>query len=358
MMVDNPAVNQPPVACAGSDQVITLPTNGVTLNGTCSTDPDNNITTYQWTKLAGPSAFNIVNPNAAHTLVTNMVEGSYQFVLKVTDAGGLFATDTVQVTVSEAVTPQCGSNRTQVAARFVPVGSLSKPRASMAVGTVSTKILFAGGFAQGELDGTPRVDIYDMTTKTWSTSELSKPRYEITAVTAGNKIFFAGGLYGAYVRGGNNNVILSTIVDIYDVSTNTWSVTSLPLPRHGMAAAAIGDKVLFAGGTAITNVSETDRVEIYNIATKTSSVKLFSERKKGISAVTLGNRAYFAGGFYYYGGMGVDDSLHFSDRVEIYNNASGSWATSSLTEGKEDLAGTAVGNKIYWASGSRGCATM
>jgi hypothetical protein len=32
--VDDPRTNQPPVACAGTDQVITLPTNSVTLDGT------------------------------------------------------------------------------------------------------------------------------------------------------------------------------------------------------------------------------------------------------------------------------------------------------------------------------------
>jgi hypothetical protein len=38
ILVDNPAVNQPPIACAGADQTITLPTNTVTLDGSCSAD--------------------------------------------------------------------------------------------------------------------------------------------------------------------------------------------------------------------------------------------------------------------------------------------------------------------------------
>src|SRR5664279_4025273 len=79
--------NHPPVACAGSDRTITLPTDTVTLDGSCSTDPDNNIVSYAWTKISGPSSFNIVNVNAVQTQVSNLREGTYQFELKVTDAG-------------------------------------------------------------------------------------------------------------------------------------------------------------------------------------------------------------------------------------------------------------------------------
>ncbi|HWI94073.1 MAG TPA: PKD domain-containing protein [Flavisolibacter sp.] len=97
--VNNPPVNHSPIACAGADQLITLLTNTVTLNGSCSTDPDNNIAFYEWTKISGPSSFSIVNAGSSQTQVNNLTEGVYQFELKVTDAAGLFDKDTVQVTV-------------------------------------------------------------------------------------------------------------------------------------------------------------------------------------------------------------------------------------------------------------------
>jgi hypothetical protein len=343
VMVDDNLTNQPPVAHAGADQVFDSSTAVVVLDGSQSADPENNITSFVWTKVSGPAPFNITNANAVQPQVTGLVQGVYQFELKVTDAGGLLSKDTVQLTVNvTSMTNECGSNRPQVAARLIPVGSLSKPRVRMAVGTVGTKILFAGGNAQDEPNGSSRVDIYDINSKTWSTAELSTPRYDITAITAGDKVFFAGG----------NNPLPATTVDIYDASTNTWSVTALPLPRSGMAAAAIGGKVFFAGGPALINgVAETDRVEIYDLATRTWSVRLLTERKYGVSAVTLGNKIYFAGGIYHYGGMGADDYTHISDRIEIYDNATGTWTTSTLSEGKYALAGIAVGNKIYWAGG-------
>ena len=98
-----PSGNKPPVANAGSDQTITLPINAVTLDGSKSTDPDNNITNYLWTNISGSSGFTIANANATQTQVNNLVEGVYLFELKVTDNGALFSKDTVQVKVSAAV---------------------------------------------------------------------------------------------------------------------------------------------------------------------------------------------------------------------------------------------------------------
>jgi hypothetical protein len=91
--------NHTPIANAGNDTTITLPANTAILNATLSTDPDNNIKTYQWTKISGPIC-NIANANAAQTQVTSLTAGVYVFELKVTDANDLFDKDTMQVTVS------------------------------------------------------------------------------------------------------------------------------------------------------------------------------------------------------------------------------------------------------------------
>ena len=146
------STNHPPVACAGVDQVITLPTNAVTLNGTCSTDPDNNIVTYLSTKISGPSSFAITNPNALQTQVSSLVQGIYQFNLNVTDAGGLFSNDTVQIKVDPQSIVCDNSTRPQVNAQLIPVGTLSQARSSIAAASSGNKIVFAGGFAGAALE--------------------------------------------------------------------------------------------------------------------------------------------------------------------------------------------------------------
>ncbi|HPG10488.1 MAG TPA: hypothetical protein PLU37_03090, partial [Chitinophagaceae bacterium] len=98
-----PPANQSPSANAGNDQVITLPTNTVTLIGS-GTDPDGTITTYQWTKLTGPSQYSIVSASQALTVVNNLVQGIYTFKLTVTDNQGATGSDTVTVTVNQTQT--------------------------------------------------------------------------------------------------------------------------------------------------------------------------------------------------------------------------------------------------------------
>src|SRR5215213_9882761 len=97
--------NKPPIAIAGTDHVITLPTDSVSLNGSASSDADGKITEWLWTKISGPPSFNVIKPNDSITLVKNLATGTYQFELKVTDNGRLSAKDTVQITVNDPTQP-------------------------------------------------------------------------------------------------------------------------------------------------------------------------------------------------------------------------------------------------------------
>ena len=49
--------NKPPISIAGPDQVITLPTDSVSLDGSSSSDPDGKISEWLWTKISGPASF-------------------------------------------------------------------------------------------------------------------------------------------------------------------------------------------------------------------------------------------------------------------------------------------------------------
>ena len=99
-----PPVNKPPVANAGSNLVITLPVNSVTLNGS-GTDADGSVTNYSWTRLSGPATFTISNPSSAQTSITNLVQGTYVFQLQVTDDKGATGISSVQVIVNPAAPP-------------------------------------------------------------------------------------------------------------------------------------------------------------------------------------------------------------------------------------------------------------
>ncbi|RYY60124.1 MAG: T9SS type A sorting domain-containing protein, partial [Chitinophagaceae bacterium] len=94
--------NLPPVADAGVDRTITLPENTVNLTGT-GADQDGTISGYAWSYLSGPAGSTIASPASAQTTIRNLVQGSYRFVLKVTDNKGASGLDTVTITVNPAV---------------------------------------------------------------------------------------------------------------------------------------------------------------------------------------------------------------------------------------------------------------
>ena len=97
-------VNKVPVANAGSNQTITLPSNSAGLNGN-GTDSDGKIASYAWSQVNGPSSANFSNAGAASTTVSSLVQGVYTFRLKVTDDDGAAATADVTVTVNAAAPP-------------------------------------------------------------------------------------------------------------------------------------------------------------------------------------------------------------------------------------------------------------
>jgi lysophospholipase L1-like esterase len=94
-------VNNPPVADAGPDAGITLPTNSVTLSGAASTDVDGTIT-YGWRQISG-TVVPIPLPAQVETVVTFISAGTYRFELTVTDNQGATSKDSVDITVSPLV---------------------------------------------------------------------------------------------------------------------------------------------------------------------------------------------------------------------------------------------------------------
>jgi hypothetical protein len=324
----------PPVACAGADQEITIPVNTALLDGACSTDPNNNISLFKWTGIAGPSPANIVSGNTAQTQVNNLVPGIYQFELQVTDSTGLVSRDTLQVKVVAAII-ECNFNtlplvNTQVAA----IGNFSQPRTRMAVAAVGNKILYAGGLTNtGTVSS--RVDIFDISTNVWTTASLSVGRYYIGSATLGNKVFFAGGESGFNFTG------IVSKVDIYDASTDTWSATDLSRPGHSIAVTTVGNKVLFAGGMNFNNGRES-RVDIYDMSIdEWYTASLSTARSEGHSAVTVGSKVYIAG----------RHNPSLTNVIDIYDDATRAWSVSNLLEEKSNMGTVAMGNKIYWGGG-------
>lgn len=94
--------NTAPVANAGKDRIITLPTNHIVLNGSGS-DADGKITAYQWSKIAGGNA-SLSATHKKDLTVSELKAGTYTFRLTVKDDKGAQETDDVSVDVRSAET--------------------------------------------------------------------------------------------------------------------------------------------------------------------------------------------------------------------------------------------------------------
>ena len=92
------SINRPPVANAGPDQVVQTRSDAelVQLDGSLSSDPDDDALTYVWTE-------NGVVLGTGRTIDTTLSVGSHTITLTVTDTPGLTASDTVLVTVEEPI---------------------------------------------------------------------------------------------------------------------------------------------------------------------------------------------------------------------------------------------------------------
>lgn len=236
-------------------------------------------------------------------------------------------------------------NRQQITAQLVQIGTLSEPRSDLAVVSLGTKIFFAGGSSSTGYSS--RIDIYDTSTQVWSTAELSIGRMLIAAITHKNKVYFAGGEIGDGTWPVDN-------VDIYDGDTDTWTLAHLSTAGNSIVAAAVGDRVLFAGGDGgFSGPYRETRVDILDQSTGIWTTSTLSEVKRGgHMAVTLGDKIYFAGGESWASNTAY--SWFVSDEIDVYNNSTNSWSVENMYENKLSFAGIVSDSKIFWGGGRSG----
>lgn len=96
----NTGTNLAPIANAGTNKNITLPTTSVTQVGNGS-DPDGSITSYSWSQFSGPATVTFGTGTSPTTIVNGMTApGVYVVQLRVTDNFGLTGTDTASIIVN------------------------------------------------------------------------------------------------------------------------------------------------------------------------------------------------------------------------------------------------------------------
>jgi hypothetical protein len=188
-------------------------------------------------------------------------------------------------------------------------------------------------------------DVYDASTgRLSSTMSIEADGHmSSTAASVGNLALFAGGVE----RDANSpaGVTETTLVDIYNAATGTWSSAQLSQARFDIAATSVGDLALFGGGVRGFQ-GESDVVDIYNADSNSWSTAHLSQPREAAAATTVGNLAIFAGG------LSDLSKQQLSDIVDVYDAATGQWFTMTLSAPRSGLAATPVAGHALFADGS------
>jgi hypothetical protein len=226
---------------------------------------------------------------------------------------------------------QAISSRIIIDASLIPVSFISQARSQMAVAAAGNKIILAGGIISPD-NYSSRVDIYDITTNTWTIAELNEARTGIATAVLNNKIYFAGG------KTKNNQY--SSVIDIYNTETNEWKTFQIDKKESLLVGAAAINKVVFAGGEIANIFDETSNTWSY--ASLSERPGSYGPSVEGITATVIGETIFFAGGI---------DNWEVQKAIDIYNVNTNIWSKSSLSEYKGFAAGIAVDKTNYWAGG-------
>eukprot|EP00943_MAST-04B_sp_MAST-4B-sp1_P001913 g1913.t1 len=276
-------------------------------------------------------------------------------------------------------------------------GALSQGRQGLVSINVDNVILWAGG-SMGPYPGNESdvVDIYNTDTKTFSTAKLSKGRSGLAVAssciqdvgdTIGGcsikKAIFAGGYYTvrqnpnpehSSINPNDIDPFYTNIVDVYDVDTNSWTVTNM-VEKRGYASAVIFlNKLYIAGGTRgrFEQVEYSNSVEVYDLATNTWEPWVLDNNppRYGISRPphelsnyranmcvtaargTVGwGKIFFAGGstggFYQFTNPTLVD-----DTVDIYDVLTNTWSVKKLSVPRSHCAAEYMSSGlVYFAGG-------
>ena len=129
--------NIAPVANAGPNKNITLPIASFTIVGSAS-DADGSITSYSWSKRSG-GAVTMNGTSTKELKISNMVAGSYVFVLTVTDNEGATHSDAMLVNVTSSTLQAPVANAGPNKVLYLPENSTTiNGSASDADGTITS----------------------------------------------------------------------------------------------------------------------------------------------------------------------------------------------------------------------------
>ncbi len=161
---------------------------------------------------------------------------------------------------------------------------LSEPKTYHSATALNHKIYFAGG-SHSIMVNSAKVDIYDVFSNSWSSISLSEPKMFMANIAVENTIFWAGGQTSISLP-----YSYSDKVEMYDVNTGLRTYHQLSRARGDFKAVKKQNKILFYSG-------DPGSVDIYDVTSQTWSVCSIPHDLQYTGVISTGDKVYIAGGF-------------------------------------------------------------
>lgn len=190
---------------------------------------------------------------------------------------------------------------------------LSTGRSAIEVAVVRDLIFFLGG--NGDIQA---VDVYNVTANTWTNTSLPIS-VSLQWVNLENVVLFWPSFDSGTV----------SYVNVYYFSSGAWSTPSLPYSIYDYSLISTSELAFFAGGYNKSTSSYYGTVIVYNSTADTFSVQNLTAPRKNIFTVAVNDLLLFAGG---------TDGVGWFAVVDIYNLTSRTWFAASLSEARGGIA--------------------
>ncbi len=214
----------------------------------------------------------------------------------------------------------------------------------LAAASADGMAVFVGGSHVGFADN-PYAEIFNTTTQQWTLTPIDDAGVEMAATTVGNEALFAGGQF--------TNFTCSDTVEIFNPTAppgSQWTYATLPVSQglYGMTATSVGQYALFAGGVNPNSGYYNSTVAIYNTVTGAWTTTTLPDHQGGyygMASTSVGPTAFFAGGI---------SNAGTANTVDMYNVITGQWSTTTLpgSQGFFSMRAATIGSDAIFAGGS------
>jgi hypothetical protein len=196
------------------------------------------------------------------------------------------------------------------------IDSLNTAGAYPFSGGTNTKAVFTNG---------SEWNVFDATTNQHTWGLLSISRAMVKTVSLGDKIYFGGGKFGYFTDPQYTNN-----VDVYDAANEFLVETSAYQEREVGGVGAIGNKIVFAGGTGRQDISGPvymyATADIFDATTGARTSGKLSKARSNIAVGASGNKIVFAGGWFW----DMSYNVLTSNSVDIYDASANTWTKTTL----------------------------